>query len=90
MSVIPSAQELTSLLDAIRTEARLQYLSDLHATRYRGEVYAAIGRIQGERFRPTVWRMAARYILGDQPELEQTADARKYLLNMLQSSSAIV
>ena len=71
----------SELLEAIRSRAGLEYLSDLHEERYRAFVYHAIAALPAQAFHQAAWQEAYAYIL--QESAIPAAPPRQALLERL-------
>ena len=71
------SEQLTDLLDELQVQAGCPYMSDLHDRRFATAILDALSRIEEGRYPAEVWKEAAAYIAGAQPEAGDAAQARE-------------
>lgn len=72
------------LLDEIAERINSYCLSNLHTMEYRGDVYAAVRRLDASDYSVDEWERAAGYILSEPVrEFEDQETVRQYLLMKL-------
>lgn len=71
------------LLDRLAEMSRLLYLSDLRTARSLQAVLTSLYAIAADEYTAKEWNQAAAYILYEDPDLQDPAEAREYLVKQL-------